>query len=647
MSPSWRGIPEVLGRLFGPIPLLLLPPSLLLLLLLCPHASRGDCKLPPQLPNSQADLKGLTSFRKGDMVTYICDKGFFKIPGKTDTVFCLENNEWSQITAFCNRSCNVPTRLSFASLKTPYKTINYFPLGIVVEYECRKGFIRNHSLSGNITCLQNYTWSEADEFCKKKSCPNPGEIINGHITIKTSILFGGLITFSCNTGYELVGVTFTYCLLKGDDVDWGDPFPECKESPQISKVTPAPQMPTTTDVPGTKAPSTAQRHTTVIVPATEVTSTPQELITVNFSATEAPLTPQKSTTLNIPAIEFPSSLQKPVTANVPAAEATSTPQKPTKINSSATKTLLTAQKSTLHVPTNPQKPTSNISVMETPSTPQKPTKINSSATKTLLTAQKSTLHVPTNPQKPTSSISVMETPSTPQKPTKINSSATKTLLIAQKSTLHVPTNPQKPTSNISVMETPSTPQKPITANDSFTIAKITPVSNALSTETPSAAQTPIMANSSVTQTIPKTQRLTTAKASFTQSLPGTQKFTAIHAPVTKSLHTTQRRPSAPISATRSKAVPRTSTPIHARSTPIHATTPIHARRTPTGKGTPSAGVSNIILGIVAVTSITGIIILGKIFWDRGKSGSYYPQENNKTQNVTFHNLNETGNASEV
>ncbi|XP_036895596.1 complement decay-accelerating factor isoform X2 [Sturnira hondurensis] len=520
MSPSWRGIPEVLGRLQGLTPLL--PPLLpLLLLLLCPQASWGDCKLPPDMPNAQADLKGLTSFPEGDMVTYKCNKGFINIPGKPDTVVCLKGNEWSQITAFCNRSCNVPTRLYFASLKNPYRSQNYFPLGTVVEYECRKGFKRNHSLSGNLTCLQNFTWSKPDEFCKKKSCPNPGEIINGHVNIKTGILFGGLITFSCNTGYELVGVTSSYCLLKGDDVDWDNPFPECKASSQISEVTPTLLIPTTVDVPGTKAPSTAQKHTTVIVPATEVTSTPQELTTVNFSATEALLTPQKSTTLNIPAIEFPSSLQKPITANVPAMEATSTPQKPTKINSSATKTLL----------------------------------------------------------------------------------------IAQKSTLHDPTNPQKPTSNISVMETLSTPQKPIRADDSFTIAKITPVSNALSTETPPAAQTPIMANSSVSQAIPQTQRLTTAKVSFTQSLLGTQKFTALHAPVTKSLHTTQRLPSAPISATRSTAVPR-------------ATTPFHARSTPTRKGTPSSGVSNIISGLVAGTLITGIIILGKIFWDRGKSGAH-------------------------
>ncbi|KAM5295137.1 complement decay-accelerating factor isoform 11-T11 [Glossophaga mutica] len=391
MSPAWRGVPEVLGRLDGLTALL---PLLLLLLLLCPHASQGDCKIPPAMANAQATLEGLTSFPQGHMVTYKCNKGFIKVPDKPDTVFCLQGNVWSQIEEFCNRSCSAPTRLSFASLKSHYNRLNYFPPGSVVEYECRKGFKRNHSLSGNLTCLQNYTWSKADEFCKKKSCPNPGEIKNGHVNIKTSILFGGLITFSCNTGYKLVGVNFSYCLLKGEDVDWGDPLPECKESSQISKVTPTPKKPTTVDVSGTKAPSTSQKATMVNVP-----------------------------------------------------------------------------------------------------------------------------------------------------------------------------------------------------------------------ETPLAAQTTIMANSSVTQATPKTQRLTTAKASFTQSLPGTQKFTAVHAPVTKSLHTTQRLPSAPISAKRSTAVAR-------------ATTPFRARSTPTGKGTPSEGVKNITCGLVAGILITTIIILVKICRDRGKSGTH-------------------------
>ncbi|KAF6074142.1 CD55 molecule (Cromer blood group) [Phyllostomus discolor] len=205
------------------------------------------------MPNAQASLNGLTSFPEGSLVTYTCNQGFTKLPNKADTVFCLKGDVWSEIEEFCNRSCDVPTRLLFASLQDIYNSQNYFPPGTVVEYDCRRGYTRNYSLPKTLTCLQNFTWSKPEEFCNKKSCPNPGEILNGHVNITTDILFGGLLTFSCNTGYKLVGVTSTYCLVSGNSVDWGDPFPECQGSPPTSNVTPAPQKPTTVDVSATRS----------------------------------------------------------------------------------------------------------------------------------------------------------------------------------------------------------------------------------------------------------------------------------------------------------------------------------------------------------------------------------------------------------
>ncbi|XP_054419462.1 complement decay-accelerating factor isoform X6 [Pteronotus mesoamericanus] len=257
MSPAWRGVPAAL-RLLGGLPLLLL----LLLLLLCPHASWGDCKFPPKMPNAQAALEGVTNFPEGKLVTYKCNQGFVKIPGKPDSVICFQG-EWSEIEEFCNRSCDAPTGLRFASVKYPYNRQSYFPMGSVVEYECRKGYIRHNSLPGTVTCLQNFTWSKANEFCKKKSCPDPGVIINGHVIITTDILFGASITFSCDTGYDLVGIASSYCIVKGDNVDWSSPLPECKESSPISKVTPTPQKPTTVDVPATQT-----HRTTIPVRAT-------------------------------------------------------------------------------------------------------------------------------------------------------------------------------------------------------------------------------------------------------------------------------------------------------------------------------------------------------------------------------------------
>ncbi|XP_055437782.1 complement decay-accelerating factor isoform X7 [Bubalus kerabau] len=187
-----------------------------------------DCSLPPDVPNAQATLGGLTSFPEKRTVTYKCNRGFVKVPGKADSVVC-QNNKWSELAEFCNRSCDVPTRLLFASLKKSYSQQNYFPEGTTVEYECRQGYIRDPSLSGNITCLQNFVWSKPDRFCKKKSCPKPREIDNGHVNITTDILLGATIYFSCNAGYKLVGAASSFCAPVGNTVGWTDEFPECQE----------------------------------------------------------------------------------------------------------------------------------------------------------------------------------------------------------------------------------------------------------------------------------------------------------------------------------------------------------------------------------------------------------------------------------
>lgn len=65
-------------------------------------------------------------------------------------------------------SCDVPTRLLFATLKKSFSQQNYFPEGSVVEYECRPGYRRDYSLSEKLTCLKNFKWSKPDEFCKSE-----------------------------------------------------------------------------------------------------------------------------------------------------------------------------------------------------------------------------------------------------------------------------------------------------------------------------------------------------------------------------------------------------------------------------------------------------------------------------------------------
>ena len=62
----------------------------------------GDCSLPPDVPNAQSTLGGLTSFPEKRTVTYKCNRGFVKVPGKADSMVC-QNNKWSELAEFCNR----------------------------------------------------------------------------------------------------------------------------------------------------------------------------------------------------------------------------------------------------------------------------------------------------------------------------------------------------------------------------------------------------------------------------------------------------------------------------------------------------------------------------------------------------------------
>uniref|UniRef100_A0A7N5P999 CD55 molecule (Cromer blood group) n=1 Tax=Ailuropoda melanoleuca TaxID=9646 RepID=A0A7N5P999_AILME len=344
----------LVGGLTAPAPLLLL------LLLLCPPAAQGDCSRPPEVPNALLTMGDVSSFPEGTTVTYKCKEGFVKVPGKADSVVCL-NNAWSELAEFCNRSCDVPTRLLFASLKTSFTKQNYFPEGSIVEYDCRPGYRKDHSLSGKLTCLQNFKWSKPDEFCKRKSCPNPGDLRNGRVSIPTDILYGASISFSCNEGYRLVGVTSSYCSLVDDSVVWSDPLPECQEifcpePPEVNNgfildlrdtyvyqqaikyrcnegFTLIGESSIYCTVKGDQGEWSGPPPECKGSQISKVTPPVQKSTTVIASATKPTSTPQKPTTTNVPSTKAPST-QKPTTASVPSTEATST-QKPTTVNVSA------------------------------------------------------------------------------------------------------------------------------------------------------------------------------------------------------------------------------------------------------------------------------------------------------------------------
>uniref|UniRef100_A0A452HHH8 Sushi domain-containing protein n=2 Tax=Gopherus agassizii TaxID=38772 RepID=A0A452HHH8_9SAUR len=237
-------------------------PLLALLLLHLPGAL-GLCGAAPRLSRAiPRDTNRTEGFPIGTEVTYRCLNDFVKIPGKSDTVVCLSNSEWSTFGEFCGASCGAPPRIRSAVLSEEDEKKNYFPNGTTVSYVCRPGY-ESTKLKPVITCLENLTWSEAPEFCRGKSCGVPKGPEHGRALVITNDLYGAKANIVCDDGFRLHGRTFIQCVLKGDQVEWSQ-LPACQVI--ITQDKPTTVLPRGTEVAGTASVIITQDKPTAVLP---------------------------------------------------------------------------------------------------------------------------------------------------------------------------------------------------------------------------------------------------------------------------------------------------------------------------------------------------------------------------------------------
>ncbi|CAM4663577.1 unnamed protein product [Lepidochelys olivacea] len=187
----------------------------------------SQCGSLPRLSHAiPSDPNRTEGFPVNTEVTYRCLNGFVKIPGKSDTVVCLSNSQWSNIEEFCGRSCLAPPRLKSAELSPEDLRKNYYPVGTTVSYVCRLAY-ESTGLRPVITCLENLTWAEAPEFCLGKSCGVPESPEHGRLVDATNNRFGAKVNIICDDGYKVSGRHFIQCLLNRDRVEWSK-LPTCQ-----------------------------------------------------------------------------------------------------------------------------------------------------------------------------------------------------------------------------------------------------------------------------------------------------------------------------------------------------------------------------------------------------------------------------------
>ncbi|KAH1172406.1 hypothetical protein KIL84_008024 [Mauremys mutica] len=207
--------------------------ALLLLLLLPLPGARGQCgALPGLIRASHNDTSHTEGFPIGAQVTYRCLDGFVKIPGKSDTVVCLENSEWSNLGEFCNAILCPPPYVITNGFHTG-QSEQEFSFGSVVTYKCDQGFSVIGEASIHCTTKDNINgeWSEPVPECKAILCPPPYVITNGFHTGQSEqeFSFGSAVTYKCDQGFSVIGEASIHCTTKDNiNGEWSEPVPECK-----------------------------------------------------------------------------------------------------------------------------------------------------------------------------------------------------------------------------------------------------------------------------------------------------------------------------------------------------------------------------------------------------------------------------------
>uniref|UniRef100_A0A8C6ZBN0 Sushi domain-containing protein n=1 Tax=Nothoprocta perdicaria TaxID=30464 RepID=A0A8C6ZBN0_NOTPE len=173
--------------------------------------------------------------------------------------------------------CGTPPTLLFAELNKEHKNQTEFPTGTTVKYSCGPGYAKHPQIPPTITCLENQTWSDPQEFCKRKSCrychllqwqcghqslwlgrcfslsvppsscfvpgkrcEHPGEPENGRVIVTTDVMFGSTVNYTCEEGFRLVGPAQRRCVISeaGKSVVWSGDVPACQR-----KYPPPPDIP--------------------------------------------------------------------------------------------------------------------------------------------------------------------------------------------------------------------------------------------------------------------------------------------------------------------------------------------------------------------------------------------------------------------
>ncbi|XP_078664120.1 complement receptor type 1-like [Branchiostoma floridae x Branchiostoma belcheri] len=173
----------------------------------------------------------------GDTVQFTCNSGCQRVGAAAVT--CQADGRWSDSVPICTGSTNVPCPLLVAPVDGTMIRRTYFlydsrdfreylPTGETgceaynedADFTCHSGY--NLVGSSSITCEADGTWSDSVPECRIVQCPALTAPTNGRM--EGLYTYRSMVTFTCDTGYDLVGPGSVTCQANGT---WSEMVPSC------------------------------------------------------------------------------------------------------------------------------------------------------------------------------------------------------------------------------------------------------------------------------------------------------------------------------------------------------------------------------------------------------------------------------------
>nr|XP_003930463.2 complement receptor type 2 isoform X2 [Saimiri boliviensis boliviensis] len=194
---------------------------------ICEYYNKHSTCPEPIVPGGYQTRSPRPSYHHGDFVTFTCKANFSMNGNKT--VWCQANKKWGPT--------RLPTCESDFPLECPAlpmihnghhtrENVRSIAPGLSVTYSCESGYI----LVGEktINCLSSGEWSAVPPTCEEARCKPLGRFPNGKVKEPPILRVGVTANFFCDEGYRLQGLPSSQCVIAGQGAAWTK-MPVCEE----------------------------------------------------------------------------------------------------------------------------------------------------------------------------------------------------------------------------------------------------------------------------------------------------------------------------------------------------------------------------------------------------------------------------------